>query len=157
MTTMLLDAIKLMKEWPIINQLICSKIGKLLLQWKSRKSSSMVWTRIIAMTSEVEPAYYYRYAQSLRSISEMTQIKSWKFDQISGNDRGDFAKTKIMDAIKANSRYKIEDAGINSPYSDYGTTIYANKIVFASARDTGSLGHRDILGPVNFTNCMWQM
>jgi hypothetical protein len=42
-----------------------------------------------------------------------------------------------MDAIKANSgRYKIEDAGINSPYSDYGTTIYANKIVFASARDT---------------------
>jgi hypothetical protein len=38
-----------------------------------------------------------------------------------------------MDAIKANSgRYKIEDAGINSPYSDYGTTIYANKIVFAS-------------------------
>jgi hypothetical protein len=55
--------------------------------------------------------------------------------------RGNFAKTK-MDAIKANSgRYKIEDAGINSPYSDYGTTIYANKIVFASARDT-KLAHR---------------
>jgi hypothetical protein len=64
-----------------------------------------------------------------------------------------------MDAIKANSgRYKIEDAGINSPYSDYGTTIYANKIVFASARDTGSLGAEDILGPVNLLqNCMWQM
>jgi hypothetical protein len=26
--------------------------------------------RIFAMTSRVEPAYYYRYAQSLRSISE---------------------------------------------------------------------------------------
>jgi tetratricopeptide (TPR) repeat protein len=25
---------------------------------------------LFAMTSEVEPAYYYRYAQSLRSISE---------------------------------------------------------------------------------------
>jgi hypothetical protein len=62
-----------------------------------------------------------------------------------------------MDAIKANSgRYKIEDAGINSPYSDYGTTIYANKIVFASARDTGSLGHRR-LGPQPLQNCMWQM
>jgi hypothetical protein len=33
------------------------------------KSSSMV-RRIICHDPEVEPAYYYRYAQSLRSISE---------------------------------------------------------------------------------------
>jgi hypothetical protein len=40
--------------------------------------------------------------------------------------------------------------------SDYGTTIYANKIVFASARDTG-LRHRRH-GTVNLLqNCMWQM
>jgi hypothetical protein len=57
-----------------------------------------------------------------------------------------------MDAIKANSgRYKIEDAGINSPYSDYGTTIYANKIVFASARDTGSLAQKTYLDRSTFT------
>ena len=103
---------------------------------------------LFAMTTEVEPAYYYRYAQSLRSIGEndkADQIME-KFDQISGNDsRGElFAKNEnYMDAIKANSgRYKIENAGINSPYSDYGTTMYSDKMVFASARDTGSLGHR---------------
>jgi outer membrane protein OmpA-like peptidoglycan-associated protein/tetratricopeptide (TPR) repeat protein len=103
---------------------------------------------LFAMTSEVEPAYYYRYAQSLRSIGEndkANQIME-KFDKMSGNDsRGElFAKNEnYMDAIKANSgRYKVEDAGINSPYSDYGTTMYSNKIVFASARDTGSLSHR---------------
>ena len=103
---------------------------------------------LFAMTSEVEPAYYYRYAQSLRSVDEndkADQIME-KFDKMSGNDsRGElFAKNEnYMDAIKANSgRYKVENAGINSPYSDYGTTIYNNKIVFASARDTGSLGHR---------------
>jgi hypothetical protein len=42
-----------------------------------------------------------------------------KFDQMSGNDsRGNFCQNEnYMDAIKANSgRYKIEDAGINSPY-----------------------------------------
>jgi hypothetical protein len=34
---------------------------------------------LFAMTTEVEPAYYYRYAQSLRSIGEMTkQIRLWK-------------------------------------------------------------------------------
>jgi hypothetical protein len=55
---------------------------------EARKSSSMV--RNYYMT-EVEPAYY-RYAQSLRSISEndkANQIME-KFDQISGNDSRDF-------------------------------------------------------------------
>jgi hypothetical protein len=33
------------------------------------KSSTMVW-RIICHDYWVEPAYYYRYAQSLRSIGE---------------------------------------------------------------------------------------
>jgi outer membrane protein OmpA-like peptidoglycan-associated protein/tetratricopeptide (TPR) repeat protein len=103
---------------------------------------------LFAMTTELEPAYYYRYAQSLRSIGDndkADQIME-KFDQMSGNDsRGElFAKNEnYLDAIKANSgRYKIEDAGINSPYSDYGTTLYSDKLVFASARDTGSLSHR---------------
>jgi hypothetical protein len=47
-------------------------------------------------TIEVEPAYYYRYAQSLRSISERkaNQIME-KFDQISGNDsRGNFCQKR---------------------------------------------------------------
>jgi outer membrane protein OmpA-like peptidoglycan-associated protein/tetratricopeptide (TPR) repeat protein len=106
------------------------------------------YTELFAFTSEVEPAYYYRYAQSLRSIGEndkATKIME-KFEKMSGNDsRGElFAKNKnYLDVIKANSgRYKIEDAGINSPYSDYGTTLSSDKLFFASARDTGSLAHR---------------
>jgi outer membrane protein OmpA-like peptidoglycan-associated protein/tetratricopeptide (TPR) repeat protein len=112
------------------------------------EKASQWYGELFVMTTEVEPAYYYRYAQSLRSIGEndkADQIME-KFDKMSGNDsRGElFAKNEnYMDDIKANSgRYKVENAGINSPYSDYGTTIYDNKIVFASARDTGSLGHR---------------
>ena len=68
------------------------------------------------------------------------------FNQKAGNDsRGKlFEKNKnYLEQIKANSgRYKIEDAGINSKYSDYGSAFYNNKLVFASARDTGSLGQR---------------
>jgi hypothetical protein len=45
--------------------------------------------------------------------------------------------------------FKIEDAGINSIYSDYGTAFYLNQIVFASARDTGSLGQRKHQWTVN--------
>jgi hypothetical protein len=72
-----------------------------------KKKTAQWYGALFAMTSEVEPAYYYRYAQSLRSISEndkANQIME-KFDQISGNDnRETFAKNvNYMDAIKANS------------------------------------------------------
>jgi outer membrane protein OmpA-like peptidoglycan-associated protein/tetratricopeptide (TPR) repeat protein len=105
---------------------------------------------LFAMTSEtdLESEYYYRYAQSLRSISQndMADEMLQKFIQKSGNDsRGKLFKENpnYLDAIKANSgRYQVEDAGINSKYSDYGTAIYSNKIVFASARDTGSIARR---------------
>jgi hypothetical protein len=80
-----------------------------------------------------------------------------KFDQMSGNDsRGELCQNEnYMDAIKANSgRYKIEDAGINSPTPIMELPFMQIKL-FASAH-TGSLG-QDILGPVNLLQNMWQM
>jgi outer membrane protein OmpA-like peptidoglycan-associated protein/tetratricopeptide (TPR) repeat protein len=107
------------------------------------------YTELFAMPdTTIEAPYYYRYAQSLRAIGEndkADQILEY-FDKISNNDsRAKLFKenTNYLDQIKANSgRYKIENAGINSKYSDYGSSIYNNKLVFTSARDTGSLGQR---------------
>ncbi|WP_366183060.1 OmpA family protein [Flavobacterium ovatum] len=103
---------------------------------------------LFAMNTSVEPEYYYRYSQSLRAIGENKQADAMmvKFVELSGNDNRAklFKKNRnYLAEIKANSgRYDIEDAGINSKYSDYGTAIYNNKIVFTSARDTGSIGQR---------------
>ena len=103
---------------------------------------------LFAMNTEVEPEYYYRYAQSLKSTGDITKANQILdlFNQKSKKDsRGQLYEDdkNYLDQIKANSgRYKIENAGINSKYSDYGTAFYLNKIVFASARDTGSLGQR---------------
>jgi outer membrane protein OmpA-like peptidoglycan-associated protein len=106
------------------------------------------YDELFAMTADLEPEYYYRYAQSLRSVGKNDKANEMmeKFNKVSGND----SRVKLfeknvnyLEVIKANSgRYNIEDAGINSKYSDYGTTINKNRIVFASARDTGSLGQR---------------
>ena len=99
-------------------------------------------------TSNLEPEYYYRYAQSLRAIDQNDKANQMMelFNQKSSNDsRAKLFKknTNYLEAIKANSgRYNVEDAGINSIYSDYGTALYSNKLIFASARDTGSLGQR---------------
>ena len=103
---------------------------------------------LFTMNPNQESEYCYRYAQSLKAVgqpekaNEMMEI----FHQKASDDtRGKlFEKNKnYLDQIKANSgRYKIEDAGINSKYSDYGSAFYGNKLVFSSARDTGSLGQR---------------
>lgn len=100
------------------------------------------------MSEQYGTEYYYRYAQALRSIGDNEKANKIleKLSSISNKDSRVelFLKNKnYLDEIKANSgRYTVEDAGINSIYSDYGTAIYNNKIVFTSARDTGSIGQR---------------
>ncbi|MDQ6530170.1 OmpA family protein [Flavobacterium sp. LHD-85] len=99
---------------------------------------------LFAMNPNPEPEYYFRYAQSLKSTGDMAKANKLldDFNAISKNDnRGKLYKenANYMDKIKENSgRYQIEDAGINSRYSDYGSFVYNNKIYFASARDTGN-------------------
>jgi outer membrane protein OmpA-like peptidoglycan-associated protein/tetratricopeptide (TPR) repeat protein len=106
------------------------------------------YSELFAMTEEVEPEYFFRYAQSLKGVGNYAKADEMmaKFNLKSGNDsRGLIAKTKkdYREEIKKNSgRYKIEDAGINSEYSDYGTAFYLDKVVFTSTRDTGNFSKR---------------
>ncbi|TDD93599.1 OmpA family protein [Flavobacterium cellulosilyticum] len=112
------------------------------------EKASKWYDELFAMTSDIEPEYYYRYAQSLKAAGNIEKANKMLdlFHQKSGNDdRGAlYDKNKnYIENIKANSgRYNIEDAGINSKYSDYGSAFYLNKLVFASSRDTGSFMHR---------------
>lgn len=106
------------------------------------------YSELFSMTQDVEPEYYYRYSQSLKSIGQNDKADEMLalFNQKAGNDtRGKIFKknTNYLEVIKANSgRYNVENAGINSQYSDYGSSFLHNKIVFASARDTGSINQR---------------
>ncbi|WP_264554210.1 OmpA family protein [Flavobacterium sp. N2038] len=106
------------------------------------------YNELFAMNTEVEPEYYYRYAQSLKSIGETSKANKIldEFNAKYKNDnRAKLYKEDVnyLDQIKANSgRYKIQNAGINSKYSDYGTFVHDNKLYFASARDTGNFSQR---------------
>jgi len=103
---------------------------------------------LFVMNEEVAPEYYYRYAQSLKSIGEYAKADEMLvlFNKKSSEDlRGKIFNDKqnYMDIIKANSgRYIIKDAGINSAYSDYGSAYAGNKLIFTSSRDTGSFSQR---------------
>lgn len=103
---------------------------------------------LFALNQNVEPEYYYRYAQSLRATGQTDKTNTIleEFTSKNKNDsRGALYQQKrnYLDEIKANSgRYDIENAGINSKYSDYGAIVHDNKIYFASARDTGNFSKR---------------
>ncbi|MGL5111316.1 MAG: OmpA family protein [Flavobacterium sp.] len=106
------------------------------------------YQQLYDINPNLEPENYYRFAQSLKAIGkdkEAEQILK-KFENKSSNDsRGKRLKnnTNYLSEIKSNKgRYTIENAGINSKYSDYGSTIVDNKLIFTSARDTGGVGQR---------------
>lgn len=112
------------------------------------ESASKWYGELFAMNPNIESEYYFRYAQSLKSTGELqksNQLMAEFYTKSQNDSRGKlYNKTSnYLDEIKANSgRYNIEDARINSKYSDYGTFIYDNKIYFASARDTGNFSQR---------------
>lgn len=106
------------------------------------------YEELFSINTSPEAEYYYRYAQSLKATGKTAKASRIldEFNAKFKNDsRGKLYRENMnyLDKIKANSgRYTIEDAGINSKYSDYGSFIYNNKIYFASARDTGNFSQR---------------
>ena len=98
---------------------------------------------LFALGQEVEPEYYYRYSQTLKSAGEYQKADEMlaKFAAKNGSDeRAKLFREKrdYLQEIKNNSgRYTIENAGINSGESDYGTAFSAGKLIFASSRQGG--------------------
>ncbi|OUD30666.1 flagellar motor protein MotB, partial [Flavobacterium sp. FPG59] len=106
------------------------------------------YSALFAMNSSQEAEYYYRYSQSLKAVGNYAKADKMleQFIAKSATDqRGKlFASQRdYLKDIKENSgKYEIFDAGINSPYSDYGSAYYNNTLLFASARDTGGVAKK---------------
>lgn len=100
---------------------------------------------LFAMNQNQEAEYHYRYSQCLKAMGEYSQADKMldQFNKKSSSDKRAqlYKKNKnYLEEIKANSgRFNIVDAGINSEFSDYGSSFSGNKLVFASARDTGGV------------------
>ena len=91
---------------------------------------------------KVKPEYYYRYAQALKSMGNYDKADKMmaKFVELTNaNDTRAalFEENKdYQTVIKNNSgRFQLNNASINTENSEYGTTFYGDKIVFAAAVD----------------------
>lgn len=114
--------------------------------FKAELPKAVKWyDELFALNAEQEPEYYYRYAQSLKSIGNYTKADEMlgKFSEKLKDDTRSklyLNQKNYLEIIKANSgRYETADAGVNSEFSDFGSTIIDSKLVFASARDTSGI------------------
>lgn len=94
---------------------------------------------------ETEPEYYFRYSQTLKATKDYDRSDKImeKFMALKGEDlRADLFEEEpdYLEGISyTDSEYDVENLRwMNSRFSDFGTTIYENQLVFASSRDTGN-------------------
>lgn len=112
------------------------------------EKANKYYDELYASTPDQEPEFYYRFSQTLKATKDYKKSDEMmaKFGEKSGNDARAklFSKNRnYLQEIKNNSgRYKIENAGINTKHSDYGTAFMGTKVVFSSARDTGNFSKR---------------
>ncbi|MEM6721966.1 MAG: OmpA family protein [Bacteroidota bacterium] len=107
-------------------------------------NASKWYGELFSLGEELAPEYYFRYAQALKAEKRYAESdkKMQEFNRLTGSDiRGTkFMNTRnYLDEIaELSGRYRIENLGVNSPYSDFAPSFYLeNNLVFSSARDTG--------------------
>lgn len=102
------------------------------------------YEELFKMTADIEPIYYLRYAQTLKSVNDERAKTFYNtyLDMVGGNE-GFLSMEDYMAIIKRNSdRYEIENMRLNSRLSDFGGILLDNQLVFSSTRDTGNLVKR---------------
>ena len=106
------------------------------------KEAGTWYKKLFEITSDVEPEYLFRYSQCLKNGGDYELANNYleKFSNASQDSRAKkYLENKdYLSNIKDNSeRYSIEDAGINSAYSDYGGSFYNDQFVFTTTREIG--------------------
>ena len=89
---------------------------------------------------KVKPEYYYRYAQTLKSVGDYTQADKMmaKFVELTNANDTRAAlfeeNQDYQEVIHSNSgRLELHSVSINTEFSEYGTALYGDKIVFTAA------------------------
>jgi len=96
--------------------------------------------------SDVGPEYYFRYAQTLRTLGKYDRADAMmaKFTAETSDDRRaavyEEEKEDYLTAIATNSgRYTMGPFEYNSKYAEFAPSFYNQGLIFSSDRDTGNL------------------
>ena len=103
------------------------------------------YDELFSMGEEVLPVYYLRYSQSLQATGKNQKAREYydRYNELSGNTEASSQAQHYLDIIEKNSgRYTLNNLAVNTSGVDFGVAPYDDKIIFASTRDTGTIGKR---------------
>ncbi len=141
-----IDIYKKVLEKGYVSADLLKKLGNSYYFNAEYKEASETYKKLVdGFASDSGPEYYFRYAQTLRSLGDYDAAKTAmsKFVEMTSDDnRAAIYKSEsdFMEDIKKNSgRYDIGPFEYNSPYSDFAPSFYKQGLIFSSDRDTGNL------------------
>ena len=97
---------------------------------------------------DVDAETYFRYAISLKGTKnyKLSDEIMTRFKELRESDKRAQLFKENPDYLKQietyKDTYKVTETTINSGYSDFGTALYDDKLIFSSAKDTGSFVKR---------------
>ena len=102
---------------------------------------------LFALNQEVDPEYYFRYAQALKSQEKYDKANEYMelFNQKTNDNRGKlFAQNKdyVANIDAVSGKYTMDKTEINSEFYDYGPSFLGDQIVFTSSRSEGNSSSR---------------
>jgi len=110
------------------------------------KDAAAIYKRLITVYEiDTGPEYYFRYAQTLRTLGNYDGSKEImsKFIALTNNDnRAELYldEKDFLEDIKNNSgRYDIGPFKYNTSYSEFAPSFYKDGLIFSSDRDTGNM------------------
>jgi outer membrane protein OmpA-like peptidoglycan-associated protein len=118
--------------------------------YNANYQASAKWYQLLFKESKtISSDCYFRFAQTLKASGkeEEAAIILRQMEGILSRQASIFAVLKqskgIATQLKNPDRFKVQKVAFNSNLSDFGPAYFGNQIVFASARDTGSVYKRN--------------
>ncbi|PCJ90743.1 MAG: flagellar motor protein MotB [Flavobacteriaceae bacterium] len=106
------------------------------------KEAAAIYKSLVDEYSEgLVPEYYFRYAQTLKSLEEyeLSDTLMAKFIEMTSGSVEKTVADYMEDIEKNSGRYDIESFQYNSVYSEFAPSFYKEGLIFSSDRDTGNL------------------
>lgn len=116
------------------------------------------YTKLFELGDDLDPEYYFRYAQSLMSMKKNNKADDMmnKFYKLTNDYRGElYVKNKLyLSQFSENAeKFNIESLILNSKLSDYGSSFRGNIMYFTTTRDSEKLkNNQDKWTNQNYSN-----
>ncbi len=124
---------------------VLTRIGDCYYNNSKTKEAAMWYGLALKKYNNVNPEYIYKYIQTQRSLNNYEEANKWleKFKNIQSNDsrgnaynRNNIEIYEELESTEGDVIVETLNLPINSKYSDFGSYMFNDQLIFASARNT---------------------